>query len=154
MFKRTRIFPRISKITLLVAITVCFFSNNFLQAQNFLDERTNTNEMSAITYLKMIAVSAKMYFSKNQKYPSSLAQLTEGPLPLIPPELASGGKNGYGFALQPKVDENRKTIGFSVNAWPLKPGFTGNKYFYTDESEVIRYSLSGNATVNDKEFTF
>lgn len=64
--------------------------------------------------------------------------------PVFLAETASEGtvsfeKNGYRFTLRP-TDQ-----GFTVNADPIIPGSTGARYFFTNESGVIRWSTGGPA---------
>jgi hypothetical protein len=39
--------------------------------------------------------------------------------------------------------------GFSVTGNPATPGQTGNRYFFTDQSGVIRFNPSTGATASD-----
>ena len=54
--------------------------------------------------------------------------------------LASFEKDGYKFTI--KSGKN----GFTINADPIIPGKTGVRHFFTDESEIIRWSIQGPAT--------
>ena len=54
--------------------------------------------------------------------------------------LDSFEKDGYKFTI--KSGKN----GFTINADPIIPGKTGIRHFFTDESEVMRWSTKGPAT--------
>ena len=71
-------------------------------------------------------------------YASSLEQLVEARL--IDPVLGSGEKQGYRFRI---VGADQFT--FRVTAAPVEPGATGGRWFFLDESGVIRFSTDGPA---------
>lgn len=63
--------------------------------------------------------------------------------------LATGTKSGYSFAWSPgSTDSNGNYLNYSITAQPVTPGTTGQRYFYTDQSGVIRAGTGGLATVN------
>ena len=59
---------------------------------------------------------------------------------LIDPALGAGTKMGYFFSItrSGKDPENR----WSATARPEKPGWSGTRYFYMDESGVIRFETN------------
>jgi hypothetical protein len=63
--------------------------------------------------------------------------------PYLDPVLGSGTKHGYLFAL------NGNTTGFSATAVPKTANSTGVRRFFVDTSGVIRYNLTGDATIAD-----
>jgi hypothetical protein len=65
---------------------------------------------------------------------------------MIDPLLASGIRNGYSFVYN-GVDLNGDgTIDvYTVNANPVSPGQTGLRFFYVDQTNVIRQALDGPA---------
>jgi len=82
---------------------------------------------------------------------------------LIDPVLARGMKYGYAFAYLPRpmVFQARPALspeaiakgctvpggtGYSVTAFPARPGTTGARSFFTDETGIIRYAITGPAT--------
>jgi type IV pilus assembly protein PilA len=69
---------------------------------------------------------------------------------LIDSVLASGSKSGYTFTYTPSnPDAATHYQSFSVNANPVNPGYSGRRYFYTDQTAVIRANSSAAATIAD-----
>jgi prepilin-type N-terminal cleavage/methylation domain-containing protein len=72
---------------------------------------------------------------------------------LIDPVLAgatasSTPKSGYYFSYAPSPSTPSYT-GFTLNGFPAAPGQTGNRYFFADQSGVIRFNPSSAATASD-----
>jgi prepilin-type N-terminal cleavage/methylation domain-containing protein len=59
----------------------------------------------------------------------------------------STAKSGYYFTYVP--NGGGPNSGFSLNGQPATPGQTGNRYFFTDQSGVIRFNPSASATSTD-----
>ena len=60
--------------------------------------------------------------------------------------LAGGEKHGYKILYTGiDADGNNQFEAFTVNANPAVPGRTGEKYFFVDQSNVIRFSITGPA---------
>ena len=57
-------------------------------------------------------------------------------------------KSGYYFVYTP-VATGGVNVGFAVSGEPAQPGQTGNRYFFGDQSGVIRANPSAKATVTD-----
>ncbi len=117
---------------------------------NLLRSRMAANEASAVGSLRTINTAEITYSST---YPSvgftDLAALggaggTSTGAGLIDSVLASGTKSGYSFA----VTVTGGGTAYSVTGSPTVPGSTGQRYFYTDQSGVIRYDPSTTATAN------
>jgi hypothetical protein len=68
------------------------------------------------------------YYSRHGRYASSLTQLV--------PELAKGEAGGYRF----RVTANGNS--YTIFAEPVKPGVTGRRTFFSDETMVVRESRS------------
>jgi type II secretory pathway pseudopilin PulG len=117
-----------------------------LVVPNVLRARIDSNEAAAIANLKSLYNVLQLYYMQNNnRYPQALTDL-------IPPnsnpgyidsELANGSKLGYLYEYT-YIDEDS----FYINANPKSPGKTGNRYFYLDESGIIRQSLEGEADEN------
>ncbi|MBI4585904.1 MAG: type II secretion system protein [Planctomycetes bacterium] len=96
------------------------------------------NEASAIGSLRTLVSVNSTYKTRFQSYATSLGSLqTTG---YIDDVLASGSKSGYTFTYTGAVDT------FSITGDPISPGSSGSRYFFTDESGVIRFSSTGTAT--------
>ncbi len=67
---------------------------------------------------------------------------------LIDASLASGTKSGYTFLYTP-VTVGPNVLSYSVNADPTTVGSTGQRHFFTDETNLIRVNPTAAATNND-----
>jgi type IV pilus assembly protein PilA len=123
---------------------------------NLLRSKMAANEASAVGSLRTLNTSAIEYSTEYGGYPASLAAL--GPIAsggtassaladMIDSVLASGSKSGYSFTWTPgAADANGNKLSYSVTAQPVSPGVTGQRYFYTDQSGVIRGAQGAPAT--------
>jgi type IV pilus assembly protein PilA len=68
---------------------------------------------------------------------------------LIDNVLASGAKSGYSFTYTPGAVTGGVTPTYTVQANPISPGQTGQRYFFTDQSGVIRMNISRPAMSSD-----
>jgi len=114
---------------------------------NLMRSRMAANEASAVGSLRTINTAEITYSST---YPdvgfTALSALggaggTATGAGLIDSVLASGTKSGYSFVLTPS------TNAYTVTAQPTNPGTTGQRYFFTDQSGVVRYDTAAPATV-------
>ncbi len=127
---------------------------------NLLRARTQAGEVSAVGSLRTINTAAVTYFSTCPKvgYPPSLAAMGPTPSPsepcpeganLIDSALASGTKSGYVFTYFPRdMDGNGTYDTYTLTADPVKPGNTGRRYFFSDESGVIRSEMNSPANAS------
>lgn len=126
---------------------------------NFMRSRIAANESASVQNMRNITTANVVYSSTyGIGYASSLAAL--GPPPgsgvpspanssLIDDVLALGSKSGYTYTYTPGSPVNGVIDSFQLTASPLNPGITGNRYFFTDDSGVIRQNTSALATVSD-----
>ena len=107
---------------------------------NLLQSKAAANEASAISSIRNIVTSQITYSATtgSGSYAATLTVLSTQKL--IDGVLGLGTKAGYNFVV------GAGTNTFSVTADPVTPGSTGNRYFFSDESGVIRYSTSATAT--------
>jgi prepilin-type N-terminal cleavage/methylation domain-containing protein len=69
---------------------------------------------------------------------------------LLDPVASSGTKDGFTFAYGVTgSDNNGNPVAYSVNANPLQPGSTGSRWFFSDQSCVIRSNSTQAATLSD-----
>lgn len=120
----------IAVISLLAAIAIPIF----LRVSIF------GNESAAIAALKTLSSAVANYRITHPTYPPDLSALYSESPPYIDSILASGTKQGYNFDLR------GNTYGFEVTANPVSFGKTGRRYFFMDETGVIRYDETGPAT--------
>ena len=123
---------------------------------NFLKSKMRANEASAVASLRVFVTAEATYQSTWGRGFSPDIPSLGPPLPgsqasasradLVDPLLASQIKSGYSFVYTAiDTDGDGQVDAFTVNANPVSPGQTGDKYFYVDQKGVVRYSLSGPA---------
>ena len=124
----------------IIALLAAFAVPNFLRA------RSNTTEVVAIASCQTIGKSCQGFYSyvTPHAYPETLADLANAVPSYIDPALGSGQKMGYRFSYQRPAAER-----FELRAEPVDPGRTGNRYFYLDETGVLRVRLGAVAGPTD-----
>jgi type IV pilus assembly protein PilA len=132
------------EILIVVAIVAILIA---LATPNILRSRLNANEVAARASLGTINKACQMYHINQEQYPASLADLA---VPIADPayidsQLASGYKQGYEFIYE-LVDNDH----FTVNANPTTTGLLKGRYFYIDESGIIRANSEGPAGPDDE----
>ena len=107
---------------------------------NLLQSKAAANEASAISAIRNIVTSHITYSATvgSGSYAADLPTLQTAKL--IDSVLGSGSKDGYSYA------STGSAVAFTITAAPLIAGSTGTRYFFSDESGVIRYSTSAAAT--------
>jgi type IV pilus assembly protein PilA len=124
---------------------------------NLLRSKMAANEASAVGSLRTLNTASVTFSTSYGSYPGTLSVL--GPVTagtnasstladLIDSVLASGTKSGYSFTWSTgSTDNNGNYLNYSITAGPTSLGTTGQRYFYTDQSGVIRANVSAAATV-------
>ena len=119
---------------------------------NLLRSKMAANEASAVGSLRTLNTSSVAFSTTYGNYPTKLTDLGPSTAPtstaadLIDSALVSGSKSGYGFTFTGVTPSYQQ---YSITALPLNPGVTGQRYFYTDQSGVIRVNTSAVATSTD-----
>ena len=117
---------------------------------NLLRARLNANETAALGALHTIASVCTSYHDVNyvagttaHTYPPNLVALgaaANAPGPAyIDPVLETGTKQGYAFVLA------GTPTAYTCTAAPVTPNVTGERYFFVDESGVVRWAKGGAA---------
>ncbi len=108
--------------------------------------RVNSNESAAVSNLRSLNGALQLYYINNNTFPRILNTLIapNSDPAYIETELASGTKTGYTFSYV-RTDASH----FYINANPQSAGRTGNRYFYIDETGVVRSSQEGEAGEDD-----
>jgi len=106
---------------------------------NLLSAKKSANEGAAISNLRTLATCEAQYQNTYGVYIGLSGLQSAG---LIDEKLASGTKQGYNYTYSTS-DAGQFTFAFNAN--PASSS-TGNRYFYVDQTGVIRYSTSGAAT--------
>jgi len=126
---------------------------------NFMRSRIAANESASVQNMRNITTANVVYSSTyGIGYAATLGALGppagSGPpsatnASLIDDILALGTKSGYTYIYTPGSPVNGIVDSFQLNANPVNPGVTGNRYFFTDDSGVIRQNTSAVASVSD-----
>jgi type IV pilus assembly protein PilA len=115
---------------------------------NLLRSKMAANEASAVGSLRTINTSAVAFSTTYGNYPTVLKDMGPSTAPtssaadLIDSVLASSSKSGYTFG----YTATTPYLSYTLNAGPSNPGVTGQRYFYTDQTGVIRADTSTAAT--------
>ncbi len=115
----------------------------------FLTSRINANEASAIVSCRTIGSACNSYYTSSNPhtFPAALDNLVapDSDPPYLDSVLAvTKQKQGYTFNYSFIDTEN-----FELSAEPNTPGRTGNRYFFTDSTGIIRAKSGGKAGASD-----
>jgi len=116
-----------------------------LAAPGILRSRVIANEGAALGNLKAINNACQLYHMNNDAYPDSLFSLSDATPPYLDSVLASGEKQSYSFAYAFISNDS-----FTVNANPLSTGLLKGRYFYLDETGIIRANYGSPAGAGDE----
>ena len=122
---------------------------------NLLRARMAANEASAVASLRTMNTALITYNSTYGQYPSSLTSMADvaaGTTPtstsadLLDPVLsaATPQKSGYNFVYAAPTN-----VIYTIRGNPVSANQTGIRYFFTDQSAVIRYNPSASASITD-----
>jgi prepilin-type N-terminal cleavage/methylation domain-containing protein len=144
-----------SLIELLIVVAIILIIAA-ISVPNLLRSRMAASEASAVGSLRTINTACIAYSTTyGVGFPSTLSNLgTSGAASstsadLIDNVLASGTKTGYTFTYTPGAAAGGVIPVYSLTASPLVVGQTGQRFFFTDQSAVIRFNTSALATVSD-----
>jgi type II secretory pathway pseudopilin PulG len=126
---------------------------------NFIRSRMRANETAAVQNLRNITTANTVYLTTyGIGFAENLARLGGNTVivdstaaGLIDSVLSGGVKTGYSFTYGvTNRDPDGLPVGYSVMAEPTNFGATGQTYFYTDQSSIIRQNTTGGpATATD-----
>ncbi len=143
-----------SLIELLIVVAIILIIAA-ISIPNLLRSRMAANEASAVGSLRTINTACIAYSTTFGGFPSVLSNLgTSGgasstSADLIDNVLASGAKTGYTFTYTAGAAAGGVIPVYTLTASPIVAGQTGQRYFFTDESAVIRFNISALATASD-----
>ena len=145
-----------SLVAAFFAILYSFFLLAFPDRIGF--RNSNSYESTAIGSVRTISTAEVTYMASypERGYSGSLLELgrcsnasntaSKSSACLIDRGLAGGLKDGYYFTYAPGLPNEQGIItSYTIRANPITPGRTGDRHFFSDETAVIRYSLSGPA---------
>jgi type IV pilus assembly protein PilA len=123
---------------------------------NLLRSRMAANEASAVGSLRTINTACVTYSTTyGSGFPGALTNLGTGSVvgsgsaALIDNVLAGGTKSGYTFVYTSGTATGGVIPTYAVTASPQVAGQTGQRFFFTDQSGVIRFNLSSTASASD-----
>src|SRR5271157_3186851 len=115
---------------------------------NLLRSKMAANEASAVGSLRTLNTACVTYSTTYGGFPGSLAAMggegsgsspTSTASQLIDNVLQAGVKSGYNFTFSAGTADSAGNIDYYIiNANPVTPGTTGLRYFFTDQTGVIR----------------
>lgn len=117
------------------------------------------NEAAAVSNMRTYSTALKKYAEKcpQQGYPATLVPLGPGAgdckrANLIDVRLAMQApvRQGYVYQYSTGVTGPEKVTAFALVARPVTPGFSGTRYFYLDETGIIRESPNQNIGPNSE----
>lgn len=118
--------------TAVVAVIAAIATPNLLRA------RASANEASAISALRILVAAQSRFREVDMEgdgardYAESIDELAKAGA--IDPVLGSGEKHGYTFVIA-----DGSIFNWRGTASPVTPGKSGNRYFFVDESGVVRF---------------
>jgi type IV pilus assembly protein PilA len=131
---------------------------------NLLRSRMSANEASAIASLRTIITSEIVYSSTyTVGFSADLPSMSDGGAPgnCIPPavpsassaclldaSVASGTKSGYLFTYTASGTSGVNNS-YQINADPVSAGGSGQRHFYTDDTNVLRVNITTVASASD-----
>ncbi len=132
------------EIMIVIAIVAALIT---LAVPNLLRSRVIANEGAAMGNLKAINNGCQLYHVNEETYPTTLSDLSEPSAepPYIEAALASGRKQGYTFDYNLSDSDH-----FTINANPVSTGMLRGRFFYMDETGVIRAKVGGPAGPDDE----
>jgi len=121
---------------------------------NLLHSRMAANEAAAVGSLRTVNAACINYSTTwGIGFPVSLSSLgpgkpaTAAAADLVDALVAGGTKSGYTLTYVSGTPTNGKISTYTIKANPVVPGKSGGRYFFTDQSGVIRYNNAASATV-------
>lgn len=114
---------------------------------NLLKARRSANEGSATASMRTIGSGELLYRSTQGVFTNLTGLSSDG---VIDNVLGSGAKSGYNFAA---AAGSTPALQFSATAAPqvsTGPTASGTRFYWTDESQVIRYKLGAAAASTDQ----
>jgi type IV pilus assembly protein PilA len=145
-----------SLIELLVVVAIILIIAA-IAIPNLMGARMSANEASAVGSVRTLNTSCVTYSSTyGTGFPAALANLgpaavaSAAAADLIDPVLMSGTKSGYTILYAPAAPDADGLIDtYTINTNPSAPGQSGQRYFYTDQTNVITYAFGAAAGPTD-----
>ena len=123
---------------------------------NLMKSRIAANEASAVGSLRAINNAEVTYNTSYNTYTCTLAALGPGSgggsaassaaAQILDANLSSGSKSGYSFIAGTCNVANGNTTSYQWSANPISPGYSGSRYFCTDDT--FNVSVDPNSAAN------
>ena len=128
----------LAEIMIVIAVLVIL---SVILIPTMLRSRITANEAMAIANTRAVYTAIQIYYNENNaEYPEALIDLSGQ----VSGSLVEGFKAGYlFFYFRDSSDE------FHINADPRTPRRTGIRYFFLDETGVLRVNDQAQATADD-----
>jgi type IV pilus assembly protein PilA len=124
---------------------------------NLVKSKMMANEASVVGSLRTLTSACINYSTTWSKgFPVKLSNLgpgkpaTSATADLIDGVLASGKKSGYKFVYVSGAPTNGTIPSYTITANPIAVNKTGTRYFFVDQSGVIRFHVGGPANATSK----
>lgn len=142
-----------SLIELLIVVAVILILTA-IAASSLLRSKMAANEASVVSTLRVVNAACLSYSTTwTTGFPVSLSNLgpgqpaTAAAADLVSSLVSSGTKNGYVLTYISGAPVDGKIPSYTITAAPLVPNQTGVRYFFSDQSGVIRQNTGSAATV-------
>jgi len=134
----------LTEIMIVLAIVIILLT---IAVPSFLRSRVIANETAALANCRAINNACQIYHINRENYPTRLTDLIEPASnpPYIDSTLAAGRKQGYQFIYRLAATDH-----FTLNANPVGGGLLRGRYFYMDETGIIRAKSGGPAGPGDE----
>ena len=146
-----------SLIELLIVVAIILIIAA-ISIPNLLRSKMAANEASAVGSLRTLNTACVTFSTTYGGYPASLVTMggegtsalpTSTSAELIDNVLQTGIKTGYSFSFSAAAADSAGNVdSYIINAAPITPGVTGIRYFYTDQTGVIRANSAGAAATS------
>jgi prepilin-type N-terminal cleavage/methylation domain-containing protein len=154
--RRTMMQRGFSLIEILVVVVVIMIIAA-IAIPNFIRSRMRANESAAVQNLRNITTANVVYLTTyGTGFSDALVKLggdqvlvDASAAGLIDSVLGTGTKTGYSFNYTVTATAGTQVVGFSVTAEPTNFGVTGERYFFTDQTGIIRFNTTALATSSD-----
>lgn len=143
-----------SLIELLIVIAIILIIAA-IAIPNLIRSRMSANEASAVNSMRTMTTAAVTYGSQCPAvgYPATIADMGPGGGGCVGGAnilddtlgVAAPVKSGYSFTYLPAASGGLNTT-YTLNGNPISPGMSGQRGFYTDQTGVLHYALTGAAT--------
>ena len=131
-----------SLIELLIVIAIILIIAA-IAIPNLMRARRAANEASAVASIRTILNCQLLYLSTHGKFTSLSGLADDGCLDEV---LGSGNKSGYKFTSNPGEIESQQFTATAVPVVNAGSTATGDRTFFVDENQVIRFAVGSTAT--------